>query len=915
MELRIKKFFKKICILTATFIAAAAISINAAAQDGGGAVLSNVHGNVRLQFDGSVLWVPAQDGDAVPPKTKIKTNSNSGAALRLRDGGFVKLTPFDEMLYDVIYEANGKQSDVVMVESGRVWAMAKPGETTERLILETPGGAVDIREGAVFLETDPNTRVACVDVFSGAAGARSVADPAKVVTIDTNKRASIDASGAPSDPVAVNGVFDTENNDYTCLTNTVNKVTTGNTVVEAVSETDAYSIVRLSASGMTEFLGSGKKNEEETVTTAQYAEEGIETEITLISSASVTFEKCTPTGESCADNGDCCSALCSSSVCTEQKDSGTLDSKGILVFPVETTEISTEYAIIEVTKSSTVTFSEPKCETTPLIEAVAIGDKALSDGETTIIEGAECASSAQPQVSFNVTPRCGSIITLTIKTGSASNNLGEVGQGQTSSFSSTINLQNTTAVPVEIYAADSFNNTATFKFNAQLQLHESLSEAPEVSSVTINGQTVNAGDRVELTINSCGETTLSVTGKAASRCGTISSVTLNKDGSSQRVTGTADWSSTISLPSTGNEASFEAKAKNSLGVESEAFTFDLTITRELDPPTISFTTIGGNPVDDTSVPIDVYRDQLESGKLVIRGSAESAQCTLSKVEVSLNDGSSWAAAQDTSSWSYSFQPSAQTYQVRARAVDAAGTVSEEALNAIELTYHSTTPEEDLLDIFNKLITAYLNKNSSGFLDLTSSNYNSSYEGIEDSNSLDDSLGNKFIANPVMYLKYQVNSVTASGDTGQVSFNWTANQSSAGYTESAVFQFAKEEEGWRFITVRDDHTFLRYTSIAATVALQSADSEVIADNSDNTTVTAEVRDSAHNLIKDGTEVRFSTTLGSVTASATTRSGIAEATFFGGSTPGNATISATCGAISATPIVIAVKREHAPPPPDQ
>jgi hypothetical protein len=901
-------------------IAATVAAFPAAAQNPGGggavAILANVRGSVRIQRDGSVLWETAQDGAAIDAKTKVKTAGESGAVIKFTDGGYVKLTPFGTALIDRIDEVTGKQSDVVLLESGRVWATAKPGDKTERMILETPGGAVDIREGAVFLESDPVTHSTCVDVFSGAAGARSLADPSKVSKIDTNKRTNIRADQPPTDPVAIDGVFDTENTEYTCLApaNGSNKVTMGNSIIETTEDTPEYSLLRVSAAGQVEFTGGVKKNVEQTSAVTPAIETVEEEEgnvpVTISAASTVTFQKCAATGAACEENDDCCGGLCDESLCAEQKGTETLDNKGMLVFPVETSELQTEFEVIQVQKTTTVTFTETKCQNPPSIEAVAIGDKNLSEGETAAVEGAECAATAKPQITFTVSPKCGSITTLTAKSGAESKNLGTVGQGQTSAFSAILNLQDTSPLPVEIYAADSFNNSTTFKFSAQMQLNESLTEQPSVSSVMINGQPVNAGDRAEITFDSCGETTLNLAGKTATKCGRISSVSLNKDGASQRVAGTTAWSSSISLPLTSSEAAFDIKTKNSLGVENEPFAFEVKITRELAPPTVSFITIGGKPINDSSEPIDLYRDQLESGKIAIQGAAESSQCTLSKVEVSTNDGSSWAAAAGTTAWSYSFQPSEQTYKIRARAVDAAGTVSEEAMNTIEALFHNATPEDDLLDVFKRLIQAYLNKNISGFTQLTSQDYNSSYEGIEDVNSLDTSLDNKFTANPVMYLRYQVSSTTITGDNGQVSFSWSADQSTSGYSESAVFQFAREEEGWKFITVRDDRTFLRYTSIAASVALRAADSEIIADNTDNTTITAEVRDSAHNLIKDDTKVRFSTTLGTITASAATRNGIAEATLFGENIPGNASVSATCGSITATPIVVIIKREHAP-----
>jgi hypothetical protein len=246
-------------------------------------------------------------------------------------------------------------------------------------------------------------------------------------------------------------------------------------------------------------------------------------------------------------------------------------------------------------------------------------------------------------------------------------------------------------------------------------------------------------------------------------------------------------------------------------------------------------------------------------------------------------------------------------------VDAAGNVSEEAFQSLEIQYSQLTREEELLDIFRRLIQAYIDKNSSGFMDLTSDAFTSDYQGVEDFNSLENSLDNKFIAESTIYLRYQVSSTTVSGNNGQVVFNWDANRSTTGYAQSAVFFFRREEEGWRFVKVQDPNTFLRYTSVAAYVVLSADDTVLTANDEDETTVYATVRDSAFNLIKDGTTVTFSTTFGWIETTAQTEGGRAAVRFEAGATPGAATVRAVSGSVSATPLSITLKQHVAPPPP--
>ncbi len=82
-------------------------------------------------------------------------------------------------------------------------------------------------------------------------------------------------------------------------------------------------------------------------------------------------------------------------------------------------------------------------------------------------------------------------------------------------------------------------------------------------------------------------------------------------------------------------------------------------------------------------------------------------------------------------------------------------------------------------------------------------------------------------------------------------------------------------------------------IANTISITSSRDSLRADGYSSVVLTAEVRDGSGRLVPDGTEVRFTTTLGTVDPLATTESGRARATLTSAAAPGIADVSATSG----------------------
>src|SRR4051812_3559879 len=75
-----------------------------------------------------------------------------------------------------------------------------------------------------------------------------------------------------------------------------------------------------------------------------------------------------------------------------------------------------------------------------------------------------------------------------------------------------------------------------------------------------------------------------------------------------------------------------------------------------------------------------------------------------------------------------------------------------------------------------------------------------------------------------------------------------------------------------------------------IRLDARPSTLLADGHSTATITAAARDSGGNLVPDGTQVRFTTTAGSITEVVLTSSGSARATLTSSSLPGDAEVSA-------------------------
>lgn len=549
----------------------------------------------------------------------------------------------------------------------------------------------------------------------------------------------------------------------------------------------------------------------------------------------------------------------------------------------------------------------------PVITSISYSGSDLSAGDTADVVIDTCGEGTFT-ISGTAESKCWDVASVTMtQDGDA---LDVSGTGEWSAEHGVAAVDGKSAFVVK--AVDSAGvESAPVSFNISYSVAEELLAAPTIDEVSFNDDFISSGDGVMVSFEDCDAIPISITGVVSTPCpGQIVTLTLKKNSDEITVSGSNEWSAQDEINVTDEEAQYSIVATNSAGAESEAFEFSAEPEVNVAAPEPLLEMAANATVEDLYSPMTLYRDNIEGGMLELRGSAmeESAGCVVSYVEVSLDDGGQWNVAEGTDGWTYAFQPSDETYYVTVRAANSAGVVSDQT-TSLELTYSNTTEEDNLRAVFDSLIEAYQNKLTSNFTDLTSLDFSTNYEGIEDYSQLETSLDNKFKSTSIIYLKVSVESVTVTEDTGSVAFSWTTNSSSASYDYYAVFEFVKDEEQlWKFSSVQDDDTFLRYTSVAASILLTALDSDLVGNEIDSTTLIAEVRDSAGNLIGDGTVVTFTSTLGSIGGSpADTFNGDAEAEFFAGSDVGSATVIATSGGVTSNAVTIELHPESGPLPP--
>ncbi len=585
-----------------------------------------------------------------------------------------------------------------------------------------------------------------------------------------------------------------------------------------------------------------------------------------------------------------------------------------------------QYVEVVVNKTITITFStqaitaETKtgvaaetCTDSPEISSVTINEDAASNGgEMELKSDSVCDPKKSVTIAWKIKSDCAALKEISIAVGSETKTYAGVEKGITFEGKYEFKISDTKARKIVINAKDANEKESKFEYSLSVEPIEELPK-PTFSAITVNGKSVEADGTLDIESTDCGDMKLDIKGKAASVCGEIESVALEADGTSFKVEGKDTWEAKPTFKEA-DSYNITLQAKDSRNTESEEFEFEVQLTKNVQAPVVTIEMISNIAVPDFGGEMEMNKGNLIDGKLNIAGTAEKTQCEIAKVEVSMDDGSSWFEAEDTTAWAYGFKPSDGEYEIVARATDIGGNESEEMLNPIELTYTDKTEEDALREVFEKMLQAYKDNDVDTFMDAVDDNFSTNYDSIEDSNRLEQALDDKFTEQGLIDIVYQVKATIISGTTGRIEFDWDTDTGSVTYAHTGVWVFNKEDEGWKLLNIEDDDTFLKHTSVVASITVTDiyydSDTGTLTSNGiDAAELTVLVADAAGNPIKDGTEVLFSVDKGSIDPVATTMEGVAEVVYTTGSDYGTVVVTMQSGTVTDTYMLIV---EQALPP---
>lgn len=162
--------------------------------------------------------------------------------------------------------------------------------------------------------------------------------------------------------------------------------------------------------------------------------------------------------------------------------------------------------------------------------------------------------------------------------------------------------------------------------------------------------------------------------------------------------------------------------------------------RESNEPSITdlrFNSVDAARLDDAMV---LGPEDLQNGVIVVRGQAQVGRGEIGLVEISLDGGKTWNAANlaDRGLFTWEFRPEiGRDYVFRVRAISTTGVSTGPEDHDFHLLVTSADGTSEAKALFRKLLDAYQNKDRTGFMKLVSD----SFEG--DISALDDALTSDF----------------------------------------------------------------------------------------------------------------------------------------------------------------------------
>lgn len=825
------------------------------------AVLTTARGEVSVKRAGAASWEPARGGTPLNREDLVRTGAGAAAMISFGKGGSVNLPPMSEMRVEAMLSPGGGPCPAVVLISGGAWVRMSVDDKDKQFLVITDTVVVNGQSAGVFIEAQAQGGQSCLDVFRGQASIRPLHELSQVRTLAGGQRILLDAAADTWLPAAMDGQYNENATSYSCM----------GTAPQTADAEDSAQAEAPAAGSSVEFAAQAPPAQAEAGAAAQAAPDA-----------------------------------------TAQAD----DSQGDASQAPAEEELEEEYEMIVVSVSAqaSVRYQNAECDEPPVISDVMSGAQILSQGDLLELKSvSKCGARATPEISWTATPRCGGISSMSVTVDKKTTRL--PGNAAPAAFPGkfTADISDNEVHDIKISVLDDSGRQAAFAFQAAVA-QEAAMPPPRVKNLTVNSMPVKDKADLEMRSDVCEDMLFLVEGEAESDCGEIALVTVTAHELPVTVYGTEEWEASLYIKEE-QTVPVIVTVRDVTGAQSPPYKFNIEYSKEVTPPRVEISDAAGYPVSAFGEPLDIYRNDLTGGRLVVSGGAGSDMCYIRTVEVSVDGGSSWDKASGGGAWSYGFIPRDGDYEILARSIDNDGNESEEMFMPLEITYYSKTREEILQEAFEALVRAYQDRDADTILTGSASSYSSSAESIEDRSRLDSALNGKFSEISSVYLRYRVDSVTVSGSSGRVTFQWDADPGTSGYSKTGTFVFQKEgRPDWKLLTVQDSRSFLRYTTEPETITVSPFSNSLTANNTDTTTVTAVLKDAAGNAVKNGTPVQFSASTGTIDTWDTTTDGRATATYTASDTIGFATITAESGGVSSSATIL-LEREYAPGPPDR
>jgi len=164
-------------------------------------------------------------------------------------------------------------------------------------------------------------------------------------------------------------------------------------------------------------------------------------------------------------------------------------------------------------------------------------------------------------------------------------------------------------------------------------------------------------------------------------------------------------------------------------------------------------------------------DLTKGGYALVEGTAIGGEASVGKVEISLDNGSTWNEATGQEGWQYEFIPIPnRTYYVTFRVTNADGAVSNpKAFGTAHLTYLPITLSGLIQQQANELASAYMSKRLGKYMDLISRDYQNYPRGWH---NLRKSIQNDFRSLNNIVLRFSVNQVFKLNKVIMAEVHWT-----------------------------------------------------------------------------------------------------------------------------------------------